>query len=174
MTKLRRALLIPLLLMATQACAALPTTPDPTPIEPVCSTQALNCYHFEGRLQVGGAWAEVEGWSQDMPAPGYANRWRYVISAPTVRALDAYSRPTPARVGGAAVVWPGGGGGMYQEALAPSGAVHWRLEMYPTEPGVADAFRALAGAHEYRHQAFEVRPIGNGSVELLITEPAGR
>lgn len=160
------------LVLTLAGCGLAPGAPSASELEPVCAVQSLSCYHFAGTLRVGSASMEVEGWSQDLPTPGFENRWHYILSAPAAAMLAPYGRMTSAWHGGAAVVWPGGGGGMYQEALTGPGGVRlWYLGMRPTDPGVAQAFAALAGAQEYRAQAFRAEARADGGAEILIEEP---
>jgi hypothetical protein len=167
-TRIGSILALVVVVAGSAACGGGITTATEA-IAPICAVESLSCFRFKGALTVSGRTMEVEGWSQDMPLPGYANRWRYVVADPSGE-LARYGNPTRTWLGGAAVVWPGGVGGMFQEALASEGGrLFWRLDMRPTDPAVAAQFAALAGAQEYRAQIFEVRAKG-GESEILITE----
>jgi len=170
---IRRAILATVTAALAGCGGMLPGSPSaPEARTPSCAVQSMGCFHFTGSLWADGRATEVEGWSEDMPTPGYANRWRYVVGPPAAQALAAYQGPVTGWVGGGAVIWRFGSGGMYMEALAGSGGErYWRLDMRPTDGEVAAAFAALAGAEEYRAQTFEVLEVGEGAAEILITEP---
>lgn len=174
MKKARIETALPLVVVAliSAACGgALPSAPEPVS-EVVCAVQSLSCFHYRGMLVAAGQTVEVEGWSQDLPTPGFENRWRYLVSAPAGARLAGFQTLTKSWLGGAAVVWPSGRGGMFNEALtAPGGAIYWRLEMLPTDDAVAAQFAALAGAQEYRAQRFQAVSTDGGGAEILITEP---
>jgi hypothetical protein len=138
----------------------------------VCPAQVLSCFHASMVLTAGGQSITVLGWSQDLPLPGYSNHWHYLLPASAAPLLNAFINvPTEASVGGAAVIWPDGRGGMFMEARATNANLpHWRLDMHPTDDGVAAQFANLAGSAEYRTQIFTVTKLNGGQVEILIEE----
>jgi hypothetical protein len=154
-----------LLAVVLSACGrselAAPSTPEP------CQVQSMACFHSSATLYVGAALPiRTEVWSQDMPTPGFENRWHYLLPQETARVLAPYlSVWTEASIDGKAVRWPDGTGGQTMEAFG-----HWRLEMRPTDAHVAAQSGALAGAREARMQHFTVRRVGEW-VEILIEEP---
>lgn len=147
-------------------------------IDSVCAVETMACYHFLGTIELGdGTILPVKGASQDMPLPGYVNRWRYVITGQPAGQLSAALAPflvaTEASVGVTAIRLSDGSGGAIAEALHPEVDTlrYWRLEMRPTNHVIAHKFAEVAGSSEYRAQVFQALIPGNGGeVSVLITE----
>jgi hypothetical protein len=140
----------------------------------ICDPQRLACFDANMELvRPTGVAVSVVGTSQDLPTPGYANRWHYVLSSNAALVLAPYvGQVTETEICGAAVVYPPQGskaqGGMWMAAEG-----YWRLDMHPTNDAVAARFAELAGANECRHQRFTVQVLATGEYEILIEEEAG-
>jgi hypothetical protein len=148
-------------------CGTGPTATEVAARTTPCPVESLACFHSDAVLRVGPLAIQTEAWSEDMPTPGFANRWHYLLPLETYSALERYMDRTTDEVETEAVAvrWPGGQGGQTMEAFG-----HWRLEMRATDPAVSAKCAALAGAQERRKQRFTVRRDGPW-VELLIEEP---
>lgn len=155
-------------ILTLAGCGMSPTDPTPTsPVADLCPNQGMECYHFAGKLTVGGSMVLVDGWNQDMPRTGYANNWRYVLSPEAAGPLVAFKGGREGWVGVSAEVGPDGRGWTFAEAYdRPGGTLLWRLEMHPTRDDIAAKFALVSGASEYRAQHFE--SVGS---EIRISEP---
>jgi len=151
----------------TSACGSDATFGASRVVQAPCPVESMACFHFTGSLSAGGSSLPIEGWSEDLPTPGYANRWHYLVSPEAAQLLAPYLavNATVSTTDSAAVVWPTGLGGQYWEAVS-----HFRLEMHPTDQAVAQRCAEFAGLREVRTQPWRVNA-SNGWVEILIEEP---
>jgi hypothetical protein len=149
-------------------CATSPTATEIVYRTAPCPVESLACFHSDAVLRVGPLAIQTEAWSEDLPTPGFANRWHYLMPLETYSALQRYMDLTTDEVETEAIAvrWPGGQGGQTMEAFG-----HWRLEMRATDAAVSAKCAALSGSQERRKQRFTVRRDGPW-VELLIEEPA--
>ena len=162
--RLRRMGLAVLLAVLALGCA-LPT--DPTKSPPLCRAQSMACFDARTTVSLNGRSVETTVTSEDLPEPGFANRWHYRLG-PEAEEMMAplLGRRHETPICGAAIVWPTGRGGMWQEAKGG-----WRLDMHPTDQGVAAQFARVAGVNECRTQGWTVLRI-EGGLEILIEELA--
>lgn len=155
-----RYAVIPLALLA-HSCN-LPFSPE-IGKSVICPVQSLACFDSQADIAIGNNPHSSYVTSQDLPTPGYANRWRYVIETP--HPILVPQTHYGVNVCGEAVIWPNGLGGMYMQA-----ETHWRIDMYPTDPAIAARFADIAGSHECRVQNFIVSEYSEG-IEIMIEEP---
>lgn len=103
--------------------------------------------------------------SEDLPTPGYRNRWRYVVGPRVAAGLKEAMGRTQlyAEVRVAATT----SGTMVHEALGL-----FSLELAPAAPELAAAFRSHAPGQEIIWQTMTLRPLAEGYAELLTEEPA--
>lgn len=165
-SRLRPVSLTASLAALSSACGALPLAPTPAP-KALCRAQSLSCFDSRATVSLGSQRVETSVISEDLPEPGFANRWHYRLG-PEADAMLAplLNRRHETPICGGAVVWPGGQGGMWQHATGS-----WRLDMRPTDPGVAKRFALIAGVNECRTQGWTVLRI-DGHLEILIEELA--
>lgn len=170
---MRKALMM-VALLASACGKTSPTGPELAKrSEEFCPTQTMACFRFTGILTTAQKQpVKVDGWSEDLPAPGYRNRWRYILSAPTGPMLARYQEPTQGVTRTTAVVFARNGrGGMVAEVRSTNGLeLYWLLSMEPADDHVADQFAALAGSTETTAQNFRVRWRPDGGAEILIYE----
>lgn len=173
-----RKMLLMLALSLTVACGKLsPTGPELAKSDDgLCPVETMACFRFDGTLTTATVTPiKVEGWSQDLPRPGYRNHWRYVLSAPAGEVLKAYQRPTAGITHTVAVIGPNGRGGMWAEVFSPDGTeLLWLLTMAPTDDVVAQKFAEVVGAEEFTPQTFQVTVLSDGGAEILISEPEAK
>jgi hypothetical protein len=165
--KLARMGTAALVAVLSLACGHADRLLAPTALTELCPVQSLACFDAKTTLSIDGQSVETRVTSEDLPLPGWLNRWHYRFGPeadPLLAPLVDQWRTTP--ICGAAIVWPSGQGGMWQHA---HGA--WRLDMRPTDPNVAAQFAALAGANECRTQPWTVLRV-DGRLEILIAESA--
>lgn len=131
-----------------------------------CIPESPACFTSKARIFVSDIQYDSITLSQDLPTPGFANRWHYIFDYnPEIEPLIALGRVN-AEICGAAIIWqPENRGGMYQE-----GNGYWRIEMLPLDDAVAAQFALWDGLSECRNQEFIVSRIGAKAVEILIEE----
>jgi hypothetical protein len=177
------ALLFLLLSLFSVACADSPTGPQlGAPLEtsmdapafaaalPVCAPEALECFTSLAVVSGGNVTlTSIPVVSQDLPASGYANRWRYVLAqsaAPAVSYLVGEG-PFSANVCVGAV-WLSNdplNGGM-DVSVGP----YIQLRLAPSYVGVREQLGEIAPVSECRQQVFDVRQLSTGEYEVMITE----
>jgi hypothetical protein len=129
--------------------------------------ESLSCFHGCVTLSLpNGAVAAAPVLSEDLPTPGYRNRWRYVVGprvAQVLRGTVFINGPLYAQVRVAATP----GGSMVHEALGL-----FRLELAPAEPKLAAALRTHAPGEETIWQTMTLTPLPEGYAELITEEPS--
>lgn len=175
---------IALLALAGAACGGrdsitgpeLPDTSTSAPsiarssITPACvgeTGQTPACFEADGTVTVGNAQAQAIIWNEDQPLLGYLNHWHYLIAPGAAAQLLSRYEGTKwhGDVGGGALIYPGGRGGMTLYTNA------WRLDLRPTDDAIAAQFAAWAPASETRSQSWTVNMLPDGSAEIRIEEP---
>lgn len=177
---MRKTLAMLALTAVSVACGqAIPTGPEVAKVEhgEICPTQTMGCFDFTGELTTERVTpVKVEGVSQDLPTPGYRNRWRYVLSAPAGDLLAKFQDPTPGNTHTIAVIFASTGrGGMVAEVWSLDGkTLYWHLSLRPTSDVIASKFAELVGSEETTPQTFQVKLLEDGGAEIVISEPEAK
>lgn len=136
---------------------------------PFCLEEGLECFTAKAHVGTESHQATATVVSQDLPLPGYENRWRYVISAETRPVFDhLLGKEVESEVCVEAVVTSEDPreGAMIAEVYE-----YWTLKLQPVNQGVRVQLGKIAPAVECRDQRFVFTLLPGGEYELLITEP---